>query len=254
MTTSCFMIRRLRRAVTLLVCAAGTALAQVSYETVSTTNGTVPGYAVSSTDLLQTSLSSATRTGAAGSGNTYFYREDSGYTVDLTRLYDGQFGTAGTNSNYTVMPNNVTLTFTFNTSVNTNGYNLTAIRTFASWDDGRDGQAYTVQYATVSAPTTWVSLAQVVNFDAGSSSTASTMVAITDGSGTLASNVSAVRFVFAGYENGGTGYREFDVFGTAAIPEPATVGAILGMIALGVALRFRRWRKAGTANASERRA
>lgn len=239
MTTSWLTLRLLARALTFLVCAAGAAFAQVSYETASTIDGTVPGYAISTTDLLQTSLSSATR---SGSGDAYFYREDSGYNVDLSRLYDGQFGTAGTYSNYTVMPNNVTLTFTFNTSVNTNGYNLTGIRTFASWDDGRDGQAYTVQYATVSAPTTWVSLGQVLNFNAANSNTASTMVAITDGSGTLASNVAGLRFVFAGYENSGTAYREFDVFGTAAIPEPSTYAALLGALALGAAAWRRRSR------------
>ena len=76
-----------------------------------TSDGSLPvGVAVSNADLLQTSLASATRTGTAA-GDRYFYREDSGYTVDLGRLTDGAFGTAGGMSAYSVLPNQVTPDF-----------------------------------------------------------------------------------------------------------------------------------------------
>jgi hypothetical protein len=86
-----------------------------------TGDGSIPGpdHAVSGSDLLQTNLSSATRTGAPGSGD--FYCEDSGYTVDLGRLTDGSFGTAGTQVSFSVLPNQTTLTFNFNLALSPGG-------------------------------------------------------------------------------------------------------------------------------------
>ncbi|MBI2511421.1 MAG: PEP-CTERM sorting domain-containing protein [Opitutae bacterium] len=211
------------------------------------------GVTLSTTDLLQTSLSSASRTGSAGSGNTYFYREDSGYTVDISRLYDGDFGSFGStglggDGHYTVMPNNVTITFTFDLSTNTSGYDLSAIRTFASWDDGRDGQRYEVQYSTASAPSTFTSLYTIASYNPSfvTGDPANTVVQLTASSGSLATNVAALRFFFTGFENGGTAYREFDVVGAAAVPEPSTYAALVGLAALAlVGLRRRQHATAG---------
>lgn len=234
-----------------------------------TGTATMPGgVAVSSGDLLQTHLTSATRTGAPGSGNTYFYREDSGYTVDLGRLSDGAYGTFGSsglggNGQYTVMPNNVTLTFTFDTAAHPAGYSLSSLRTFASWDSGRDGQAYSVKYSTADNPLTFLPLITITtynntSFPTGTSmewddesgqfievettdeSIANTLVQISASSGYLVTNVAALQFVFSGHENGGTAYREIDVFGVASIPEPGALAALLGAIALGVASVARR--------------
>ena len=223
-----------------------------------TSDGSLPvGVAVSNADLLQTSLASATRTGTAA-GDRYFYREDSGYTVDLGRLTDGAFGTAGGMSAYSVLPNQVTLTFTLNLTANPSGHTVTAIRTYAGWDSGRDGQEYTVQYSQVSDPTNFITLraidrynipeanfayeayepsflammrSMIPSYPAGRYITnqASTMVELTSSSGPLAVNVAAIRFVFGNYdtntnafENGGTGYREIDIIGSA----PPTVTSI----------------------------
>ena len=225
------------------------ATAQVVQTNSFSENSTIPGgLTLSSTDLLQTNLASVSRTGAAGSGNTYFYREDSGYTVTLSRLSDGTLGSFGSSGlggdgNYTVMPNNVTITFAFDTSINTNGYSLSAIRTFASWDTGRDGQSYTVKYATVSDPTNYLTLHSLTAYNPTSSSNTITAVELTASLGSLATNVASLQFVFSGFENGGTAYREFDVIGsaTAAIPEPSTYAAILGALALaGTAILRRR--------------
>lgn len=226
-------------------------IVQTNYS--SETESLPNGVTLSTTDLLQTSLASASRTGASGSGNTYFYREDSGYTVDISRLYDGDFGTFGSSGlggdgHYTVMPNNVTITFTFDLTTNTAGYDLSAIRTFASWDDGRDGQSYQVQYSTASAPSTFNSLYTIASYNPSfvTGDPANTVVQLTASSGSLATNVAALRFVFTGFENGGTAYREFDVVGAAAVPEPSTYAALLGLGALGAAL-VRRRRDAGNA-------
>ena len=182
--------------------------------------------AVSNTDLLQTNLASVSRTGASGSGDRYFYREDWGYPVDLSHLTNGSFGGLGYEDNASVFPNQVTLTFVLRL-----GSTITSIRTFAGWGDtGRDGQAYTVQYSAVSDPTNFITLAAITRYDpdesnfpinSSGSTNPSTMVELTSSSGPLAVNVAAIRFVFGNYdtntnafENEGTAYREIDVIGS----------------------------------------
>lgn len=210
-----------------------------------TDNGSVPGYVVSGTDVLQTYLSSASRTGAPGSGNLYFYREDSGYAVDLGRLTDGDFGQSGGSPGDTVMPNQTAITFALDLVANPGGYSLTSIRTYAGWDDGRDGQAYSVSYSTATAPGTFVSLFTITRFDAPDPldfglDEAHTLVELTDTGGLLAAGVAQIRFTFNGIENGGTGFREFDVIGApTAVPEPAVAAVVTGAGLLG----FAAWRK-----------
>lgn len=251
----------LRRASLAWSFAAGLAVASAQVTIVQTNyvaNGTVPAsFEISSVDLLQTNLDSATRTGAPGSGNTYFYREDSGYTVDLSRLSDGAFGTAGStglgnDGNYTVMPNNVTLTFDFDITTNTAGYTLTSIRTYAGWDTGRDGQDYTIQYSLVDAPATYLDLIDIAQYNPTDNySDSHTLVVLTGEDGAdMVEGVASLRFVFAGFENGGTAYREFDIIGTAttAVPEPGTYALLAGCGALGLCLlrRARRLHGGGT--------
>ena len=152
----------LLRRVSLVLIAAGTlfcgftsyaAVVQTNYLSANSNFSGV--LAVSNTDLLQTNLASVSRTGASGSGDRYFYREDTGYTLDLSRLANGSFGSPGSSSASSVLPNQVTLTFALNS-----GSTITSIRTFAGWGDtGRDGQEYTVQYSVVSDPTNFITLA-----------------------------------------------------------------------------------------------
>jgi hypothetical protein len=248
----------------LLGVAALAAPAQVVQTNFGSGTESLPGdIALSSTDLLQTQLTSATR---SASGDGAFYREESGYDVVLSRLSDGQFGAFGGYSNYTVMPNDVAITFVFDTTVNTLGYSLSSIRTFASWDDGRDGQRYEVQYATVDNPTDFLSLYVISAYDNTDFPTrweydydldeevevtdtdiSNTLVQLTAAGGVLAENVAALRFVFDGYENSGTAYREFDVLGAAtvsAVPEPSAYAALLGGGALIGTVLIRRRRAA----------
>jgi len=215
-----------------------------------TGDGSIPGGAMPTSNLLATNLLSASR---SGSGDAFFYNESWLYPVDLTRLYDGQFGTAGINSAYTVMPNVASITFALNLTTRPAGYAVASIRTYASWDSGRDGQAYTVEYSTATNPTQFALLATVSRFDntnfptqtitmylpfppymmtyqSTDSSQSSTMVLLTDGSGNLASGVAALRFNFSGIENSGTAFREFVVEGVAGVA-PTTVTSLVGNLA-----------------------
>ncbi len=134
-------------------------------------------------------------------------------------------------------------TLIYNLTGSANGYDLTNIVVYGGWgDNGRDQQAYTVYYSTVTAPTTFVSLA-VVNFNpsiAGSLQSA-TRVSLTYSSGILASNVAALKFDFTnpGSENGYCGYAGITVFGTpsaslagpptlAVNTQPATATTVVG--------------------------
>jgi hypothetical protein len=111
------------------------------------------------------------------------------------------------------------------------GYDLTNITVYGGWaDNGRDQQAYTVYYSSVTAPTDFVSLA-VVNYNptiAGSIQSA-TRVTLTSSIGVLATNVAAVKFDFTNpsSENGYCGYAGITMFGTASIPPavPAKLSA-----------------------------
>lgn len=250
------------------------AIIQTNY---STGNGTLPGPGLigAENNLLSTSLASASRTGAGvtNPGDLYFYRENNGtgYNVDLARLYDGEFGVAGAVSSASVLPNQVSLTFAFNLTASPAGYNLTTIRTYAGWDSGRDGQQYTVEYSTASAPGTFLSLATTTRFDntnfpsslewtfddetgeerqvlVTNTDESATLVQLKAETGFLAENVAALRFNFTGFgnggnafENGGTGYREFVVQGSkvSAVPEPATFCGTLGLLASGLLVRRR---------------
>jgi hypothetical protein len=134
------------------------------------------------------------------------------------------------------------VTYALNLGASPQGYNLTGIDTYGGWNDqGRDQQLYTVAYSTVADPGTFIDITSV-NFNptAGGDPSAS-QVSITDTTGTLASNVGAVRFTFnqpAEPENGYTGYVELDVFGTP-VPEPTVLG-VLAVGALGLLGRRRK--------------
>jgi MYXO-CTERM domain-containing protein len=218
-----------------------------------TGDGTTPGGAFSSAgNLLATNLSSAASTG------TFYDETNPSFAVVLSRLYDGQFGTPGAAAAVFVMPNEATLQFNLN-----GAFNLTTIRTYASWDSDRDGQRYVVKYATAAAPTTFTTLHSVSAYDNTSfpdvdsgqtddndqpimvpndESVSSTLVTLTeDSTGVLAANVVSLQFVFNGYENGGTGFREFQVLGTSvsSVPEPGTFLPAALLVA-GAWLRRRR--------------
>jgi hypothetical protein len=228
-----------------------TTIIQTNYET---GDGTIPGGEFDAAgNILSTNLASSSHSGS-------FYRETLGYPVEVSRLFDGALGSLGSaglggDGRFTVMPNVATIQFDLDTP-----FDITAIRTYASWDSGRDGQQYTVTYATVSNPSTYTTLIEIARFDVtdfpqwedsdwetgdpiivSDESTATTLVALTSPSGVLAEDVVSLRFVFNGVENGGTAYREIQV---TAVPEPATYAMALAGLACGGYLVSRRRRRA----------
>jgi hypothetical protein len=73
-------------------------------------------------------------------------------------------------------------------------------------------------------------------------SLSSTLVTLTSSEGPLATGVTSLQFVFSGYQNGGTAFREFQVNGTldaSPVPEPATLLSTACLIVSGLMLRRR---------------
>lgn len=138
-----------------------------------------------------------------------------GSSSNWATLTDGLIGDAADKSASVTPDNGNSVVFSLDLSVNFNGYSLTSFDTYCAWpDSGRDNQNFTIQYATVAAPTTFVNLATVSNQTVGS--IISTHTNITDSTGTLASGVGYIRFNFANQENGYVGLREFIVIGAAS--------------------------------------
>jgi hypothetical protein len=138
----------------------------------------------------------------------------------------------------------LTATYTFDTTVNTAGYDLTSVDIFSGWNDnGRDQILVEVLYSTVAAPTTFISLTTIDFNPSNSGNPVWGRATLTDSGGIAATAVASIQFNFnLGAENGYTGYREIDVLGApSAIPEPSTAAALAGLGILGfVALRRRR--------------
>jgi hypothetical protein len=160
-----------------------------------------PAFPVSSTDLLQTAISSTS------DGLTY----NSSYNPVEKNYSDLIDGDAGGEP----VIESGTLTFTLDTTVNTLGYDVTTIQTFTDHPDGgRDGQDFAVGYSTVSAPATFVPIASVSHLMGDNATEGKGKVTI---SNIGASHVAAIRFHFATQENFGSTWSEIDIFGTPAV-------------------------------------
>ncbi len=193
-------------------------------------------FPVSNTDLLQTSLSSFTINSGAFGGF------GGGTAAVLFNGVHGASGPAFDGQNSAPSPNSQ-ITFSLDLVASPLGYDLTQLDSIASWDAGRDGQEYAVEYSTVSAPGTFLSLANVPQFNPSQPfSDAHTRVRLTDTSGVLAANVANLRYTFTSFESGGTAYRELDVIGTPSVPEPGEYAAVAGLAlaAFGAWRRLRR--------------
>jgi len=124
----------------------------------------------------------------------------------------------------------VTTTYTLDTSVNTQGYDISAIRVFSGWTDGRAGQEYQILtdngsgyslLGTVTAPDYSDGVLLTSTYDSAGAA--------------IRTGVKGIRFVQLAdpsYPLVGVGtiMREWDVEGTATVPEPST------LISLGVTL------------------
>jgi alpha-L-rhamnosidase len=109
-------------------------------------------------------------------------------------------------------------TLIYSLTGDTNGYDLTNLTVYGGWaNNGRDQQAYTVYYSTVTAPTNYLLLGSVsFNPPVPDNVQDATRVTLTSSSGILATNVANVKFDMTTppSENGYCGYAAICIFGT----------------------------------------
>lgn len=145
-----------------------------------------------------------------------------GSSPNWTTVTDGLLGAAADIGSSVTPPNNSSVVFPLDTSVNFNGYNLTSFDTYCAWpNSGRDNQDISVSYSTTAAPGVFIKLANAIVRTVNPDN--STHVRITPATGFLATGVAAIKVDFGHQENGYVGYREFIALGTAAsISDPLT--------------------------------
>jgi hypothetical protein len=167
-------------------------------------------FSVASTDLLQTSLASITDAIVFNPSYNYSIPNPTPTAADL---YDGD-------KRGEPVIQGGTITFNLDLTTNTAGYDLASIVTTSHHyldedintpNGGRDGQNYTVSYASVNAPTTFIPITSVDFLRADNGTSGFGKATITNMS---ASNVAAVRFVFGPQDNDGSRYAEIDITGT----------------------------------------
>ncbi len=147
-----------------------------------------------------------------------------GTSASWTTLTNNTLGTAG-DKTASCSPNNATnVVFALDISVNTKGYTITQFDAYGAWpDSGRDNLNFTLEYSTVTAPTTFLPIATIANAtpNPGNNSTHTRLTE--DSTGILATGVHSLRMSFAGQENTWVGYREFIALGTAVpLVDPLT--------------------------------
>lgn len=145
-----------------------------------------------------------------------------------TTVTDGILGTTDTAGNaQSVTPNNGdVVVFPLDLVAKPTGYDITSFESFCAWgSSGRDDQRYTLEYATVAAPTTYLPITEVNNhtewagnFDSGYKSTRTRITA--NGGTPMALGVASIRLTFHDQENTYTGFREFVLRDT---PLPTTL-------------------------------
>ena len=178
-----------------------------------------PTWALGSGSLIAGMLPTAQT--SAGTG--FIYEGGGGLPI----LTDGKFGSVGNSVNGSLATAGTTGGSTVTYLLpggGTAGYDLTNIVTFGGWSDaGRDVEAYTVSYSTITAPTTFVTLDSANYVPAVLNVPTATRVTIASPTGApFATNVAAVRFNFTtpSAKNGYQGYAELQIFGTPSTPLP----------------------------------
>lgn len=211
---------------------------------------------ISNTDLAQTQFLSSSGTGSGdGTPNS---------STNSDWMFDGNIGNEDTNVNVSEirMNNTSTLTLNLDTSVNTLGYDITQIDTFAGWNpggNGRSNQGYSIVLGFVGGGT--ATLVNAQHWEPNSPSQFYTVVSFTNSgggalfsdtvnlngtganadAGTLATGVQSITWNISQNANAGgiIVAREFDVYGVATVPESSSL-ALLGFGGLLVAARRRR--------------
>jgi hypothetical protein len=124
-------------------------------------------------------------------------------------------------------------TITYTLTGSEGGYDITNISVYGGWNDsGRNEQAYTISYSTVTNPTVF-SVITAYDYLPSPNPALPNMTRVIYSSGTpgvpLATHVGNLMFDFTtpngGGENGWEGYAEIDVYGTSssAVPVPPNV-------------------------------
>jgi len=152
---------------------------------------------------------------------------------------DGGFGTSsvglqdGVNTNLQLVPNMTfysafpsSVTFTLDTTVNTLGYDITTINTFAGWSDFNFGAQIfelLIKTTTNGSFVTYGTFSNTAGFDNTTlGAPRSSLTTLTGDSGPIASGVTDIRLVYSQAVTYGTVIREIDVIGTATtVPEPS---------------------------------
>jgi len=119
------------------------------------------------------------------------------------------------------------------------GYDITEIQSIAAWQNlGLSNQNYNVLVKYVGDA--GFTALTTVTYQPFTSGGGSTKVNVTDDTGVLASGIEAIKFDFLATDgNGSSVYREIDVLGSAAVPEPTTT-ALLALGGLALILRRRK--------------
>ncbi len=197
----------------LIVLTAGAAMALPSQTNVTQSNA---AYGIATGDFLETA-------GATISGTGNFTQEG---IQGLAALNDGLYGPqGGANSN---PPGLGAFSAGTGETVNisfpqANGVTLNSVVSTAAWDGARASQAFQFEYQSTIAPGVWHRAATVSHDPGVLAGNTNTQVTLTDSTGTLASNVSAIRFNYANTNFWGwNGYREIDATGSASAAPTGT--------------------------------
>ncbi|MEP2774663.1 MAG: sialate O-acetylesterase [Luteolibacter sp.] len=119
------------------------------------------------------------------------------------------------------------ITFNFDITVNTGGYDITGINTFAGWNPGgggRSNQGFTITVTYVDGTTSEVS-SGVYFSNLPTTFTWTEVLFTEDTTGIIAAGVKSVTFsnFHPAGSTGFVGYREIDIFGTASEHRPETI-------------------------------
>jgi hypothetical protein len=146
-----------------------------------------------------------------------------------------------------------TITYTFDTTTNRAGYDVTQIASYAGWWDGtRSNQGYQIALTFVNGSTATILPQQTLSAIANGSQWTEVVLSnqgggVLSNNGVVASGVKAITFSNFDYALGSeTGqykqvmYREFDVLGSATVPEPSTLVLVATLLA---GLLAYAWRK-----------